>query len=124
MMRIKNQQIISLITVVALVLTLSSCSGIFGSKKKTSNTTGWDYNSSTNGGFAVSDINEQETGPGLVFVEGGTFVMGQMGEDPMYENYAPARRVTVRSFYMDETEVTNLDYLEYLYWLNRVFKAD
>ena len=124
MMRIKIQQIISLITVVALVLTLSSCSGIFGSKKKTSATTGWDFNSSTNGGFAVSDINEQETGPGLVFVEGGTFVMGQMGEDPMYENYAPARRVTVRSFYMDETEVTNLDYLEYLYWLNRVFAAD
>ncbi|NCA84153.1 MAG: gliding motility lipoprotein GldJ [Clostridia bacterium] len=123
-MIIKNQQIISLMTVVALALTLSSCSGIFGSKKRTSSTTGWDYNSSTNGGFAVSDINEQETGPGLVFVEGGTFVMGQVGEDPLYENYAPARRVTVRSFYMDETEVTNLDYLEYLYWLNRVFGAD
>jgi len=25
---------------------------------------------------------------------------------------------------MDQTEVRNLDYLEYLYWLNRVYGAD
>ena len=31
------------------------------------------------------------------------------------------RRVTVPSFYMDEAEVTNSFWLEYLYWLNRVY---
>ena len=31
------------------------------------------------------------------------------------------RRVTVASFYLDENEVTNADYREYLYWLRRVY---
>jgi sulfatase modifying factor 1 len=34
------------------------------------------------------------------------------------------RRVTISSFYMDETEVRNLDYLEYLYWTMRVYSSD
>ena len=34
------------------------------------------------------------------------------------------RRVTVPSFYIDETEVSNLDYLEYLHWIKRVFGED
>ena len=100
---------------------MPSCKGIFGSKNKVSPTTGWEYNNPKNGGFEVSRYREQETGPGLVFIEGGTFVMGQNDEDIMLEYNNPPRRVTVRSFYMDETEVTNLDYLEYLYWLQRVF---
>ena len=31
------------------------------------------------------------------------------------------RRVTIASFYMDEHEVRNIDWLEYLNWLQRVF---
>ena len=31
------------------------------------------------------------------------------------------RRVTVPSFYIDKTEVANVHYREYLYWLARVF---
>lgn len=124
-MRFNNQQLLSLLFIVSLSFFLTSCSsGFFGSNKDVSATTGWKYADPTNGGFEVKDINEQETGPGLTFIPGGTFVMGQTGEDPMFENYAPARRVTVRSFYMDQTEVTNVDYLEYLYWLNRVFGTD
>jgi gliding motility-associated lipoprotein GldJ len=34
------------------------------------------------------------------------------------------RRVTVASFYMDETEVSNLDYREYLHWIARVYPGD
>ncbi len=64
---------------------------------------------------------EQVTGPGLVLIEGGTFVFGRQEEDVMFEWNNVARRVTVSSFYMDETEISNLDYLEYLHWLERVF---
>jgi gliding motility-associated lipoprotein GldJ len=39
----------------------------------------------------------------------------------MHEFRNLARRITVSSFYMDETEITNSDYREYLYWLNRVY---
>ncbi len=120
-MILKIKQLSGLLFIVAIAVSLSSCKGLIGSKNETSATTGWAYNDPEFGGFQVSDINEQETGPGLVFIEGGSFIMGQIDEDPLYETTAPARRVTVRSFYMDETEITNLDYLEYLYWLNRIF---
>ena len=41
--------------------------------------------------------------------------------DVTYEWNNVPRRVTVSSFYMDETEVSNLSYVEYLYWTSRVF---
>ena len=53
-------------------------------------------------------------GPGLVFVEGGSFTMGRVEQDVMYEWDNVPRKQTVASFYMDETEVTNVDYIEYL----------
>jgi len=61
------------------------------------------------------------TGPGLVFIEGGAFQMGKVEQDMMYTWNNMQRRVTVSSYYMDETEVQNVDYLEYLFWLSRVF---
>ena len=94
------------------------------SSGKVSTTTGWDYNNPENGGFEVTTQVEQETGPGLIFIEGGTFVMGSTQERVIQDWDNNPRKVTVPSFYMDETEVSNLDYLEYLYWLNRVFGED
>jgi gliding motility-associated lipoprotein GldJ len=93
-------------------------------KKQSSRTTGWEYNNPKNGGFEVRPFADQGTGPGLVFIEGGTFTMGQTQDDVMYEWNNQPKRVTVTSFYMDETEVKNIDYLEYLYWLARVYGAD
>lgn len=92
--------------------------------KEGSRSTGWEYNNPKNGGFEVREFSEQMTGPGLVFVEGGTFAMGNTQDDVMFDWNNSARRVTVTSFYMDETEVRNLDYLEYLYWLSRVYSTD
>ncbi len=104
------------LSAMSLVLaTITSC------QKEKSGTTGWDYNNSKNGGFEVVDYEGQETGPGLVFIEGGTFSMGRVEQDVRYDWNNVPRRVTVSSFYMDETEVRNVDYREYLYWLTRVF---
>ena len=89
--------------------------------KSLSATTGQPYNSPDNGDFEVVDYVEQETGPGLVLIEGGTFTMGRVEQDVMYDWNSIPRRVTVSSFYMDETEVRNVDYREYLHWLTRVF---
>ncbi len=114
----KLQRILQLSILIVAVLGMVSC------KKETSSTTGWGYNDPKNGGFEVNSYQEQQTGPGLVFIEGGTFTMGQTQDDVMYEWNNQPRRVTVASFYMDEIEVRNLDYLEYLYWLNRVYSAD
>lgn len=104
----------------ALIATfgLASC----GNK---SSTTGWKINDRKNGGFMANlNYKGQQTGPGLVFVEGGTFTMGRVEEDFYRDWNNIPRQVTVSSFYMDESEVTNLDYREYLYWLERVFDIE
>ncbi len=92
--------------------------------KERSPITAWEYNNPKNGGFEVVPYEEQETGPGLVLVQGGTFTMGRCEQDVTYDWNAIPRRVTVSSFYMDQTEVRNLDYLEYIHWTTRVFGAN
>lgn len=89
-----------------------------------SGSTGWNYNDERNGGFEVVPYTEQETGPGLVLIEGGTFVMGRTEQDVVQDWDNIPRRVTVSSYYLDETEVSNTYWLEYLYWLGRVFGTD
>ncbi len=91
------------------------------SKGGGSTTTGWSYNDAENGGFEVTENVEQETGPGLVLIEGGKFSMGRVEQDVIHEWNNQPRSVTVSSFYMDETEVRNVDYREYLNWIARVF---
>jgi gliding motility-associated lipoprotein GldJ len=86
-----------------------------------SDTTGWKFNDTKWGGFEKLDYEGQATGPNLVLVQGGTFVMGLTEQDVTYSWNNVPRRVTVSSFYMDETEVTNHNYREYLYWLDRVY---
>lgn len=86
------------------------------SSKSASRGTGWNVDSKR-----VSSSKKQEAGPGLVFVEGGTFTMGKVEDDVMHDwNNTPTQQ-HVQSFYMDETEVTNFMYLEYLDWLKNVF---
>lgn len=108
----------SLIFTGALLALLASC------QKEASRTTGWEYNNPELGGFEVASATEQATGPGLVLIEGGSFTMGANFENLTYEWDNIPRKVTVPSFYMDQTEVSNVAYLEYLYWLNRVFGTD
>ena len=105
------------------------CCGILmiscGKKSTTkSNTTGWNYNDPSYGGFYVAEKTDQKVGPGLVAIEGGTFTMGATQENTYYEWNNTPRQVTVSSFFMDQTEVSNLDYLEYIYWLNRIYGSD
>jgi len=100
---------------VASSFIVSSCS------RDASSTSGWNYNDPKTGGFQKVPFVDQETGPGLLLVEGGTFTMGRAEQDVMFEwNNRPAR-VTVSSFYMDQTEVTNFHWLEYLYWISRAY---
>ena len=102
---------------VAALLVLASC----GSGKGKSATTGWNLNDPKWGGFDASSATEQPTAPGLVFIEGGSFVMGHVAQDDHYKWDNIAHTVTVSSFYMDECEVSNLAYREFVYWMQRAY---
>ena len=91
------------------------------SSKNTSSATGWKINDPSGGFQYNNNFTKQETAPGLVLVEGGTFTMGKVQDDVMHDWNNTPNQQHVQSFYMDETEVTNLSYMEYLDWTKRVF---
>jgi gliding motility-associated lipoprotein GldJ len=79
-----------------------------------SSVTGLAYNQKS--GFQVDKkFTGQLIGPNLVFIEGGRFTMGSIEEDVMGTHDNIERTVSVQSFYMDETEIANVHYLEYLF---------
>jgi formylglycine-generating enzyme required for sulfatase activity len=103
--------------IIGSVLMLSSCYEEFSS------TTGQPYNEPKSGGFQKMPFVDQETGPGLVLVEGGTFTMGRAEQDVMYDWNNRAAKVTVSSFYLDQTEITNFHWCEYMYWISRAYES-
>jgi gliding motility-associated lipoprotein GldJ len=70
-------------------------------------------------GFQVQDFSGQPEGPNLVFIEGGRTVMGSFEEDLMNSHDNIERTVTVSSFFMDQTEVANIHWLEYLFYVQK-----
>ena len=54
---------------------------------------------------------------GMELVPGGAFTMGKADDDLAGVHDAPAKTVTVRAFYMDETEITNSEYRQYVNWV-------
>jgi formylglycine-generating enzyme required for sulfatase activity len=86
---------------------------------KKSRTTGAAYAKKGKEGFQVAAFAGQPAGPNMVFIEGGRFTMGTLEEDVTYTRDNIERTVTVASFYMDETEIANIDYLEYIYSISQ-----
>src|SRR6187402_2247208 len=54
---------------------------------------------------------------GMTLVPGGSFIMGKSDDDLANVGDAPTKTVTVRSFYMDETEITNSEYRQFVNWV-------
>ena len=84
---------------------------------KYSSTTGLDYN--TEEGMKVAAYKGIPEGPGLVFIEGGRTVLGSQEEDVTMTHDNIERTVTIASFYMDEVEVANIHWLEYLHYARK-----
>ena len=106
---------------------LSACSlfGRGGGKPTAQNpgqistATGLRFNNEDEGGFMVNSFRGQPDAPNMVFIEGGRTVMGSYEEDVMSYRDNIERTVSVASFYMDETEIANIHWLEYLHYLAR-----
>jgi len=111
-------------TVLVAGFTTTSCNKKSSGSKNVSRATGWQINAKEGGFQYNSDFKEQETSPGLVFIEGGTFTKGKVQDDVMHDwNNTPSAQ-HVQSFYMDETEVTNVMYLEFLDYLKSVYPPE
>jgi len=121
----KTNKIFSVNVLLAIIILIgaSSCSKK-SSSKAGSTATGWKINDKKGGFQFNSKFKKQATAPGLVMVEGGTFTMGKVQDDVMHDWNNTPNQQHVASFYMDETEVTNLMYMEYLDWLKRVFPPE
>ncbi|MDO7170805.1 gliding motility lipoprotein GldJ [Mariniflexile sp. AS56] len=119
-MNMKKVVAFKVLLVLALTIVTTSCKKS-SSSKNSSRATGWDINSREGGFQYNTDFKEQETSPGLVFVEGGTFTKGRVQDDVMHDWNNTPNQQHVQSFYMDETEVTNAMYMEYLDWTKRVY---
>jgi len=52
---------------------------------------------------------------GMVLIPGGAFTMGKGDEDVAGSFSSPSRTVTVRPYYMDETEITNTEYRSFVF---------
>ncbi|MFP9118308.1 gliding motility lipoprotein GldJ [Flavobacterium sp. RNTU_13] len=123
-MKVNKITALNMLLAVAVTLGLTSCSKKSSGGGNVSSATGWKINDKKGGFQHNSKYKKQEAAPGLVEVEGGTFTMGRVQDDVMHDwNNTPTQQ-HVQSFFMDETEVTNVMYMEYLDWLKRVFPPE
>lgn len=105
---------------VLVILAASSCKNR-DLNTKVSNTTGWNYYDKNTTNFEALAGVTNSTPTGMVPIQGGTFMVGEKDEFVTAPRDASQRSVTVSSFYMDKYEVTNLNWREYLNWLQVVF---
>jgi gliding motility-associated lipoprotein GldK len=54
---------------------------------------------------------------GMVYIPAGSFLMGQTDQDVTFAQIAQTKQVTVEPFFMDETEVTNSKYRQFVNWV-------
>ena len=119
-MDMKNVLKLKFLIVLLSLITIVGCKRSSRSGN-TDSATGWQINK-RDGGFQYNtQFKEQETPPGTVFIEGGTFTMGKVQDDPMHDWNNTPNQQHIQSFYMDETEVTNIMYKEYLDWIKIVY---
>ncbi|PKH50444.1 gliding motility lipoprotein GldJ [Tenacibaculum sp. Bg11-29] len=116
-------KLFSLLVIISLFVT--SCkSGKSGGSGKSS-LTGWNFNDPSYGGYIKGEErNSKKAPPGMVHIEGGSFTMGLVQDDVMFDWNTTPKKMHVRSFYMDETEVTNAEYGLFMQYTKDIFPPE
>jgi len=116
----KNLLKFSLLVIVSLTLTnCQTCTDC------TSSLTGWKFNNPDYGNYIKGKSFEGSKPPnGMVAIEGGTFTMGQVQDDVMFEWNTTPKKMHIRSFYMDEAEVTNAEYVLFMQYTKNVYPPE
>lgn len=114
-------KLFSLLTISIVVL--SSCqSSSRGSSS--SSLTGWNFNDPSYGNYLKGEFKDNTVPPGMVYIEGGTYTMGLVQDDVMFDWNTTPKQMHVRSFFMDEAEVTNAEYGLFLQYTKDVFPPE
>ena len=113
------KNIFKITLVILTTLLLANCNR---SNSNKSRLTGLSFNDPKNGNFIKGNTDAGQKPPlGMVAVEGGTFTMGQVQDDVMFDWNTTPKQLHVRSFFMDEAEVTNSEYFLYVQYTKNVF---
>ena len=90
-----------ILSVVAVVALFASCNGPAGELVGVQKST-----------------NFKEANPyGMVFIKKGNFMMGENTQSAIFHQPDNITMVTVEAFWMDETEITNNEYKQFVYWV-------
>lgn len=88
---------------------------------KVSHATGWNYFDKKTTNFQAFEGIGAGVPTGMIAIEGGSFTIGERDEFITAPRNNQTRTLTVSSFYMDKYEITNLDWNEYVQWMDVVF---
>jgi len=109
------------ILIISVALSAASCQQQKELGPRVSNATGWNYFDEKTTNFQVPERKESVTPTGMVAIQGGSFTVGEKDEFVTAPRNNETRTITVSSFYMDKYEVSNINWNEYLHWLDVVF---
>lgn len=68
-------------------------------------------------GLGIKDNFREENPLGMVFIKRGTFMMGTNDQSPIGPVSDKSLHVSVDAFWMDETEITNSEYKQFVFWV-------
>jgi gliding motility-associated lipoprotein GldJ len=98
---------------------------LFNCKRTATNrsVTGLMFNDPRSGNYmgGANSFEGQDPPEGMVEIVGGSFTMGQVQDDVMFDWNTTPKKIHVRSFFMDEKEITNAEYFLYVQFMKDVF---
>ena len=96
----------TLFTIAAFGLLLASCAGSTGASMAGGELTG-----------AGAQAFNEPAPFGMVLVQRGSLKLGEEETDSLWGAGAPFREISVESFWMDDTEITNAEYKQFVCWV-------
>ena len=106
---------------IIIATALTACGSKSSLPTDYSERTGFDYNNPEAGFFDVHSIYEGKTPPGCVYISTRTTVKGNNSDPVSGPNNNAKRRISNSGYFLDEYEVTNLNWREYVAWIGGVW---
>lgn len=111
----KKRNILNAFFAVTSLLVLSSC-GIIGKKNSKGKGSSMPNDGQVHG-IAPGSRYALPKPPGMIYVPQGTYHMGPSDEDPAYAFSSRNRSISISAFWMDQTEITNNEYRQFVFWV-------